>query len=296
MKKQNILLILTIALINAPLAFNADVVVTAKTEGYSAFHDAVMQAGIYDHAKKDEGESGSLAPFTVFVPTNEAFESIKSLDAKKQKKYITYHVVPGKKIEKPEEVMKDGVPTVGEKLLFSSDGTIFLDESETKAKITKGPITAKNGVLYIIDKVLLPAGEKLPEVKKAEDKPEAKEPKPEPKTESKEPKTESKPEPKQEKSAEPTVATQPAMAPAQTAPVTASPIQVLMPMSVSQQEPAITEKTAQTLTASVTQLTQSIQLLIHVIQQAQNPIEPSTETKNTSPDGATAPKTPVVVA
>lgn len=165
MKKQNIL-ILTIALINAPLAADADVVVTAKTEGYSAFHDAVMSAGIYEHAKKNEGDAGSLAPFTVFVPTNEAFEAIKSLDAKKLKKYITYHVVPGKRLEKLDETMKDGVGTVGEKLLFSQNGELFLDESKTKAKVTKGPITASNGLIYVIDHVLLPAEDAAPAAQK----------------------------------------------------------------------------------------------------------------------------------
>ena len=163
MKKQCILYILTIALINASLvASAADVVVTAKTEGYTAFHDAVMNAGLYEHAKKTEGEAGSLAPFTVFVPTNEALETIKTLDAKKQKKYITYHVVPGKKIEKPDEAMKEGVSTVGEKLLFAAGGEVYLDESKTKAKIIKGPIAASNGVVYVIDHVLLPAEEAAP--------------------------------------------------------------------------------------------------------------------------------------
>jgi uncharacterized surface protein with fasciclin (FAS1) repeats len=167
MKKQCILYILTIALINTSFLANAvasttDVVVTAKTEGYTAFHDAVMSSGLYEHAKKSEGEGGSLAPFTVFVPTNDSLAAIKTLDAKKQKKYITYHVVPGKKIEKPDDAMKEGVSTVGEKLLFAAGGQVYLDESKTKATIIKGPIAASNGVLYVIDHVLLPAEQTTP--------------------------------------------------------------------------------------------------------------------------------------
>jgi len=288
MKKQSVLHFLTIALINSMSAICADVVVTAQTEGYSAFHDAVMHAGIYDHAKKNEGESGSLAPFTVFVPTNEAFEAIKNLDAKKQKKYITYHVVPGKKIEKPEAEMKDGVGTVGEKLLFATDGTIFLDESKTKAKIIKGPITAKNGLLYIIDQVLLPAGEELPASEKAAAATEKSTDKPAEKTTDKAvEKTTEKPT---EKATEKHEAKSEAPAEIKAVP-TAAPIQFMMPMQLPQPEATLSEKTAQTLTATMTQLTQSIQLLIHVIQQAQNPIEPTADAKATTP-GA---KPPVVV-
>jgi len=97
MKTQNLFYVLTLLAISPILTATDDVVITAQKEGYTAFHDAVMDAGVYEHAKKDAGAKGSLAPFTVFVPTNEAFEKIKLLDAKKKKKYITFHVVPGKK-------------------------------------------------------------------------------------------------------------------------------------------------------------------------------------------------------
>jgi len=279
MKKQCILYILTIALINASLvASAADVVVTAKTEGYTAFHDAVMSAGLYEHAKKNEGEAGSLAPFTVFVPTDEALAAIKTLDAKKQKKYITYHVVPGKKIEKPDEAMKDGVGTVGEKLLFAAGGEVYLDESKTKAKVIKGPIAASNGMVYVIDHVLLPAGEELPATEKPAEKHEEKAVETEVKAE-----------------ARPVEKPAAVAAPAPAVAVTPTPIQLMMPMPAQPQE-AITEKTAQTLTSTMTQLTQSIQLLIHVIQQAQNPIEAPAPADKVPANAAPGAKPPVVVA
>jgi hypothetical protein len=274
--KNPIIYFLTLTLIAACIqADGSDVVVTAKNEGYTSFHDAVMSAGIYEHAKKNEGETGSLAPFTVFVPTNDALAAIKTLDAKKQKKYITYHVVPGKKIEKPDEAMKEGVGTVGEKLLFAASGEVYLDESKTKAKIIKGPIAASNGVLYVIDQVLLPAGEELPAPEKPTITPTPTAVTPTPPT--------------------PVVAATPAPAHTSTVAVTPTPIQLMMPIQTQPQE-TITEKTAQTLTATITQLTQSIQLLIHVIQQAQNPLEPTPQTDKAPTTTTPATKPPVVVA
>jgi len=161
MKTQRILCLL-LFVYSAPtcIASGDDVVKTAQKEGYSAFHDAVMQAGLYEHAKKDIDEKGSLAPFTVFVPTNQAFEALVKSSPEEQKKSITFHVVPRKKIENIATEMETGVTTVGEQLLFAKENKIFLDESDTKASIIKGPIQARNGLVYIIDTVLLPAGQK----------------------------------------------------------------------------------------------------------------------------------------
>ncbi|MDQ5940898.1 MAG: hypothetical protein QG632_624 [Candidatus Dependentiae bacterium] len=230
--KANIIFSLLITSLHVvTIAATDDVAVTAKKEGCSEFYDAIVAAGVYEHAKKQPDENGSLAPFTVFAPANEAFAAIKDIDPKKKKQIITLHVVPGKKIAKTADDMKDGVPTVGEQLLFEKEGKISLDRAQTKATITKGPIDANNGVVYLIDTVLLPAGEtvKKPEQKSEHTQEQKAEPKPEHTVETKiEPKAQTK-----------------AVA------------------------PIITEHTAQALITSVTQLTQSIQLLIHVIQQAQ---------------------------
>ncbi|MDQ5890734.1 MAG: hypothetical protein QG604_608 [Candidatus Dependentiae bacterium] len=250
-------LLLTALTFSTLTAATDDVVITAQKAGYTAFHEAVVAAGVYEHAKKDPGEKGSLAPFTVFVPTNEAFDGIKDVDAKKKKKLITFHVVPGKKIAKPADDMKSGVGTVGEQLLFAANDTVFLDDSETKAKITKGPIEARNGVLYVIDKVLLPAGEGTPK--------------------SEEPKKEEVKKEEKHKAEEPKKAE-----PAPVAPLIVAPVHTADTMP-------ITERTAQALTASVTQLTQSIQLLIHVIQQAQAAEPVSQQTAPISPIPAAVP-------
>ena len=140
----------------------SDVVMTAKEHGHTAFHDAVHAAGLYDHAQKAEGEEGSMAPFTVFVPTNKAFEKIASLDDKEKKGLITFHVAPGQKIASRADMPRDGIGTVGEELLNTDGTTIGLADSSVRAKIIGGPIQASNGVLYIIDTVLIPEGMDVP--------------------------------------------------------------------------------------------------------------------------------------
>lgn len=275
MKQQYI--ILSCIVLTTSLAYGSnDVVLTAKSEGYTAFHDAVMQAGLYEHAKKDVGEKHSMAPFTVFVPTNEAFTALKDVPADQQKKLITFHVIPGKKIEKPAEEMASGVPTVGEQLLFMKDEKIFLDESESKASIVKGPIAAKNGVIYIIDHVIAPAGTTLPSTaqpaapQQATQTTTAAPVKPiETKASDDEEKEEA---PTAVKPAHPELAPQTAQ-PAAIAQQAIAPMQFIpVPVPSVPQANTLTEQTGQILASSVAQLTQSIQLLIHVIQQAQQQV------------------------
>jgi uncharacterized surface protein with fasciclin (FAS1) repeats len=270
--KLSRLFLLTTSLTTIVCSISAsDVVLTAKAEGYTAFHDAVVQAGLYEHAKKNVGEKNSMAPFTVFVPTNEAFAALKNVSADEQKKLITFHVVPGKKIEKPAEEMKSGVPTVGEQLLFMADEKIFLEDSEHKAAIIKGPITAQNGTLYIIDHVIAPAGTALPSATQpttqavAAPTPQSGETKASDDEEQGEAHAAAQPA-----NAEPLAqAAQPAQLPQQ--PI--APIQFIpVPVPSAPQANMLTEQTGQILASNVTQLTQSIQLLIHVIQQAQQQV------------------------
>lgn len=139
-----------------------DVVLVAQDAGHTAFHDAVQAADLYKHAKKKEGENGSMAPFTVFVPTNAAFAKIATLPKKEQLGLIPYHVVPGQKIELLQSMAGNDMPTVGE-VLLQTDGThLNLADSATKAKIVGSPLPADNGIVYVIDAVLLPEGTSVP--------------------------------------------------------------------------------------------------------------------------------------
>jgi len=100
-------------------------------------------------------------PFTVFAPTDAAFTSIKSdvdtllkpENKAKLAKTLTYHVVSGK-LKAAD--LKDGqeLTTVeGGKLKVSvKNGTVMVGD----AKVTSADVAASNGVIHVIDKVLLP--------------------------------------------------------------------------------------------------------------------------------------------
>ena len=113
-------------------------------------------------------------PFTVFAPTNEAFNKLpagtvdnllKPENKDKLTAVLTYHVISGKIDSKTlmEWIKKNGgtytATTVqGGKLMFSMKGKdiIITDESGDKAKITIKDVYQSNGVIHVIDTVLLP--------------------------------------------------------------------------------------------------------------------------------------------
>ena len=125
------------------VASAADIVETAVSAGqFKTLVTALQEADLVDTLKGD-------GPFTVFAPTDAAFAKLPAgaLDAlvkDKQKlaAVLTYHVVPGK------------VKTVqGESLSVSSQGgSVMVDN----AKVVKTDIGASNGVIHVIDTVILP--------------------------------------------------------------------------------------------------------------------------------------------
>jgi len=131
----------------------ADIVDTAKSAGsFNTLVTAVQAAGLVDTLK-------GPGPFTVFAPTDEAFAKIPKakLDALlKDKaaltKVLTYHVVPGKVMA--ADVKPGKVKTVqGESLTAAAkDGKVMVD----KAHVTKTDIAADNGVIHVIDTVVMP--------------------------------------------------------------------------------------------------------------------------------------------
>lgn len=108
-------------------------------------------------------------PFTVFAPTNAAFEKLLGeLDITAEEllaqpdlaKVLTYHVVSGKVLAGD---LTDGMkaPTVnGEELMFDLSG----DPMVNKSMITSTDIEATNGVVHVIDTVLVPSNFALQEV------------------------------------------------------------------------------------------------------------------------------------
>ena len=113
-------------------------------------------------------------PFTVFAPTNEAFAKLpagtvetllKPENKEMLTKVLTYHVVPAKAMSDAinKMVMDDGgkheVTTVsGVKLtIMSKDGKIsIMDEKGQTANVTIADVAQSNGVIHVIDTVLLP--------------------------------------------------------------------------------------------------------------------------------------------
>jgi uncharacterized surface protein with fasciclin (FAS1) repeats len=131
-----------------------DIVETAIASGsFETLVAAVKTAGLVETLK---GEG----PFTVFAPTDEAFAklpdgTVEALLADKEKltAILTYHVVPGKvmasdviKLDKAETVNGQHVTIV------ANDAGVMVDN----ASVVKTDIVCSNGVIHVIDAVILP--------------------------------------------------------------------------------------------------------------------------------------------
>jgi uncharacterized surface protein with fasciclin (FAS1) repeats len=131
----------------------ADIVDTAVSAGqFKTLVTAVKEAGLVDTLK-------GKGPYTVFAPTDEAFAklppgTVEALLKDKQKltAVLTYHVVPGKVTA--ADVKPGLVKTVqGQPLTVSArNGSVMVDN----AKVVKTDIMASNGVIHVIDAVILP--------------------------------------------------------------------------------------------------------------------------------------------
>ncbi|MDP2269174.1 MAG: fasciclin domain-containing protein [Archangium sp.] len=144
----------------APVAAPAaqkDIVDTAVAAGsFKTLATALTEAGLIETLK-------GKGPFTVFAPTDEAFAKVpkKDLEAllkdkKKLAAVLTYHVVSGKVMAADVVKMKDGskVKTVqgSEFTLGLKDGKVMVDG----ANVTKTDIETSNGVIHVIDSVIMP--------------------------------------------------------------------------------------------------------------------------------------------
>ncbi|MBD2472201.1 fasciclin domain-containing protein [Nostoc sp. FACHB-145] len=132
----------------------ADIVDTAVNAGsFNTLVAAVQAAGLVDTLK---GEG----PFTVFAPTDEAFSKLPSgtVDALLQDipqltKILTYYVVSGKVLA-ADVVNLDSAPTVeGSSLKIDASSGVKIND----ATVTTPDVEADNGVIHVIDTVLIPA-------------------------------------------------------------------------------------------------------------------------------------------
>jgi uncharacterized surface protein with fasciclin (FAS1) repeats len=129
-----------------------DIVDTAVDAGsFKTLATALGAAGLVDTLK-------GKGPFTVFAPTDEAFAKIPKADLdallkdkKKLTSVLTYHVVAGKVMA--ADVKAGKVKTVqGSELTVSTSMGVMVDN----AKVIKTDIIADNGVIHVIDTVIMP--------------------------------------------------------------------------------------------------------------------------------------------
>ncbi|KPF51189.1 hypothetical protein IP87_20615 [beta proteobacterium AAP121] len=146
-------ILIAAALAASTLAVQAkDIVDTAVAAGsFKTLATALQAAGLVDTLK-------GKGPFTVFAPTDEAFAKIPKADLEallkdkaKLTAVLTYHVVPGKVMAK--DVKAGMVKTVqGGSLTIGTMGGVTVNN----AKVVKTDIVADNGVIHVIDTVVLP--------------------------------------------------------------------------------------------------------------------------------------------
>jgi uncharacterized surface protein with fasciclin (FAS1) repeats len=134
-----------------------DIVDTAVGAGsFTTLAKALQAAGLVDTLK------GS-GPFTVFAPTDEAFaklpagtieELLKPENKAKLTAILTYHVVPGKVMAKDVVGLTSAKTVNGESLKVSvKGGGVMIDN----AHVVKADIETTNGVIHVIDSVVLPS-------------------------------------------------------------------------------------------------------------------------------------------
>jgi len=147
-------LLLAAAAFAAPPA--RDIVDTAASAGsFNTLVAAVKAAGLADTLK-------GPGPFTVFAPTDEAFaklpagtveELLKPENKSKLVAILTYHVVPGKVMAKDVLKLHEAKTVNGQDLTVNAEmGSVMVNN----AKVVKADILCTNGVIHVIDTVVLP--------------------------------------------------------------------------------------------------------------------------------------------
>lgn len=158
----------TVTVGGAPMHSNRNIIENASnSKDHTTLVAAVKAAGLVDTL------SGT-GPFTVFAPTNAAFDALpkgtvdtllKPDNKATLTKILTYHVVPGRLTSTDIEALaaKSGgtaeLKTVqGETLKAMRDGStwVVVDSKGNKAAITTADVLQSNGVIHVVDKVLMP--------------------------------------------------------------------------------------------------------------------------------------------
>jgi uncharacterized surface protein with fasciclin (FAS1) repeats len=157
MLKRLFVVAAAVAVLAAPPAVQADshkdIVDTAVAAGsFKTLAAALQAAGLVDTLK-------GKGPFTVFAPTDEAFAKIPkaALDAliadkAKLTKVLTYHVVAGKVMAADVVKLKEAKTVEGQMVKIGAASGVMINN----AKVVKADVEASNGVIHVIDTVLMP--------------------------------------------------------------------------------------------------------------------------------------------
>ncbi len=139
-----------------PAQAKADIVDTALAAGqFGTLAAALKAAGLVDTLK-------GPGPFTVFAPTDAAFAALpagtvesllKPENREKLTAILTYHVVAGRYPAARVAGLDSAATVNGGTIDIKADGgTVMVDE----ARVIQADVTATNGVIHVIDKVLMP--------------------------------------------------------------------------------------------------------------------------------------------
>ena len=128
--------------------------IAAGDHRFSTLVSLVKSAGLVDVLKGD-------GPFTLFAPTNAAFAKVSKSTLRQLQKdkklliqVLTYHVVPGKVTAAQVVKVRSAKTVEGKSLRVSvKHGKVKVDN----AKVTATDIMARNGVIHVIDSVLIPS-------------------------------------------------------------------------------------------------------------------------------------------
>ena len=136
----------------------ADIIDTAVAAGnFKTLVTAVKAAGLVDTLK-------SKGPFTVFAPTDDAFAKLPKgtvegllKDIPKLKTVLTYHVVAGKVMAADVVKLKTAKTVQGQDVkIDASKWHLHKNVKINDANVIKADIATDNGVIHVIDKVILP--------------------------------------------------------------------------------------------------------------------------------------------
>jgi uncharacterized surface protein with fasciclin (FAS1) repeats len=141
---------MTATTVAAPTADIVDTAVAAGT--FSTLATALTAAGLVDTLN-------GAGPFTVFAPTNNAFAKIPADDLKALladnaalTKVLTYHVVAGKVMAADVVTMKEAQSVQGSMIAIDTTAGVKVNN----ATVTATDIVATNGVIHVIDTVIMP--------------------------------------------------------------------------------------------------------------------------------------------